>query len=45
LGGSSGRSGSMICQSSSLTSCLVILSAYPVTAVLKGSLRLVRRGS
>ncbi len=39
LGGSSGRSGLMVCQSSSLTSCLVMLLAYPDTAVLKGSLR------
>jgi hypothetical protein len=38
LGDSSGKSGSMIFQRSSLTSCLAILSIYPDLAVLKGSL-------
>lgn len=31
LGGSSGKSGSMISQSSSLTNCIAILSTYPDT--------------
>src|SRR5215210_4439688 len=39
LGGSSGKSGSTIFQSSSLTNSLAISLTYPSMAVLKGSLR------
>src|SRR5215207_10751531 len=39
LGGSSGKSGSIISQSSSLTNSLAILLIYPDTAVLKEFLR------
>ena len=38
LGGSSGRSGSIVSHSSSLTNCLAILPTHPETAILKGSL-------
>ena len=39
LGGSSGKSGSTISQSSSVTNSLAMFSTYPDSAVLKESLR------
>ena len=43
LGGSGGKSGSTISQSSSLTNSLAILSTYPDRVVLKGSLSRLHR--
>lgn len=44
LGGSSGKSGSTISQSSSVTNSLAVFSAYPDSAVLKESLSTVTHG-